>query len=273
MEQPMTTVAYHVEHDGREYALSYVHETDTAAREDCASRSELAIVRPIDLDQQYFGVYTASPINIKTTEGVDLDSYGEDDTYLLESLFSIFGVIDDQQDLTWYKPLDPDVLVDAVNRVHWRQSVPDVGGQLLSNLILAHGLPNANHRTSIAFLNAYLSTIEPAFDPPTTTTPSNDWRPWVDAYIVDSKRLLTLTTNARLFAWLAEHGTTVIERKDGIEIPLEEFALAVDDPWAHFSAAHERRSRTFVEEYLRQSGHEALLSREDDGKEAFVSRV
>lgn len=273
MEHPMTTVPYHIDHEGREYALSYVHETETAAREDCASRSEQAIIRPIDLDTQYHGVYTASPIDVTATEAVDLDSYGTDDAYLLDSVFSIFGVIDDQQDLTWYKPLEPDALVSAFNRVEWRHSVPAVGSQLLSNLILAHGLPNANHRTALAFVDAYLATIESSFDPPATTTSTNEWCPWVDDYIVDSKRLLTLTTNARLFNWLAEHGVTVIQRKDGIDIPLDEYQLAVDDPWERFSGSHQRRSRAFVAEYIRQSGFESLLDRQDDGKEAFVRRL
>jgi hypothetical protein len=105
-------------------------------------------------------------------------------------VLSIFDVIDDDQNLVWYKPLEPDRIADAIARVEWRQAIPNVGGQLLSNLILAHGLPNANHRTALGFLNAYLATIEPAFEPPATTTANDEWIDWIDEYITESKRLL-----------------------------------------------------------------------------------
>ena len=89
-------------------------------------------------------------------------------------MLSIFDLIDDDQNLVWYKPLEPDRIADAVARVEWCQTIPDIGGRLLSNLILAHGLPNANHRTALGFLNAYLATIEPAFEPPAITTLNNE---------------------------------------------------------------------------------------------------
>lgn len=269
----MTSVPFHIDHDDREYSLVYVHETEAAATEDAAGRSVPTLIQELALDERYFGLYSASEIDAESVAAVDLPELGSTDTYIVESILGLFDVIDDEQDLTWYKPIEPEALVEAINRVEWQQPVPVVGGQLLSNLILAHGLPNANHRTAIAFLDAYLATIEPAFDPPATITATNEWVSWVDTFIVDSKRLLTLTNNARLFSWLAAHGATVIERKDGIEIRLQDYPLDVDDPWAHFSAAHERRSQEFVEQYIREAGVPELGERHDDGKQAFVSRL
>lgn len=269
----MTTVPYHLQHDGRDYALQYVHSTEADAITDRKERDMAAIVQPIELDQRYYGVYTASTIEKHSTEAADLSDYDADDTYLIDSILSIFDVIDDEQDLVWYKPLEPDRIADALDRVEWRQSVTDVGGQLLSNLILAHGLPNANHRTALGFLNAYLATMEPSFEPPATTTPSDEWVDWIDDYITESKRLLTLTTNPRLFTWLAEHGATRIKRKDDIQIALDEYNITGDDPWADLSTAHEQLSIEFVHSYLDHADAEDLAEQRDDGRQAFSSRL
>lgn len=269
----MTTVPYHLHHNGRDYALQYVHATEADAIADRNERAKAAIVRPLELDQRYYGVYTASIIEKHSTEAADLSDYDANDTYLIDSILSIFDVIDDEQDLVWYKPLEPDRIADALDRVEWRQTVPNVGGQLLSNLILAHGLPNANHRTALGLLNAYLATMEPSFEPPATTTASDEWVGWIDDYIAESKRLLTLTTNPRLFAWLGEHGATRIKRKDDIQITLDGYEITGDDPWADLSSAHEELSIEFVHTYLDHAGAEDLAEQRDDGKQAFISRL
>jgi len=269
----MTTVPYHLQHDGRDYALQYVHSSEADAKADSNKRDTAALVQPLELDRRYYGVYTVSTIEKHSTEAADLSDYNADDTYLIDSVLSIFDVIDDDQNLVWYKPLEPDRIADAIARVEWRQAIPNVGGQLLSNLILAHGLPNANHRTALGFLNAYLVTIEPAFEPPATTTANDEWINWIDEYITESKRLLTLTTNPRLFVWLTEHGATQVERKDGIQIPLDEYDIAGDDPWADLSAVHEQLSIDFVHTYLDQAGARELAEQRDDGKQAFISRL
>jgi hypothetical protein len=269
----MTTVPYHLQHDDRDYALQYVHSSETDAKDDRNERDTPAIVQSLELDRHYYGVYTAATIEKHSTEAADLSDYDSDDKYLIDSVLSLFDIIDDKQNLVWYKPLEPDRIADALDRVEWRQAIPDVGGQLLSNLILAHGLPNANHRTALAFLNAYLATIEPRFEPPATTTASDEWIDWIDEYITESKRLLTLTTNPRLFRWLADHGATQVVRKDGIQIPLDEYDIAGDDPWADLSAEHEQLSIDFVQTYLDQAGAGELAEQRDDGKQAFISRL
>ena len=51
-----------------------------------------------------------------------------------------------------YKDFEPEKIEQALARVSWRSSLPEVAGELMSNLILRHSLPNANHRTGIAML-------------------------------------------------------------------------------------------------------------------------
>ncbi|MFW6436509.1 MAG: hypothetical protein ACOCYZ_02625 [Halococcoides sp.] len=267
----MSTVQYHRTHDEREYALEYVHQSEAAAQDDRNDRDEPAIVRPIDLDDRYYGVYVTRPVEKHSTDGVDVSSI--DDQYLVDSVLSIFDVIDDEQDLNWYKPLEPNRIADALDRVEWHQSVPVVGGQILSNLILAHGLPNANHRTALGFLNAYLATMDASFEAPTLTTSGNDWLEWIDAFIVDSKRLLTLSRNPRLFAWLADHGATQVDRKDGVRIDLADQDLSGNDPWGEIAERHEDRSIAFVRTYLDQAGADDLAGATDDGKNAFRQRL
>lgn len=38
----------------------------------------------------------------------------------------------------------------ALDHVLWGTALPQIAGELMSNLILRHSLPNANHRTGIA---------------------------------------------------------------------------------------------------------------------------
>jgi hypothetical protein len=52
---------------------------------------------------------------------------------------------------------------DALDRVSWGAELPQVAGELMSNLILRHPLPNANHRTSIVVLQFCIEVIEPSF--------------------------------------------------------------------------------------------------------------
>lgn len=170
----MTTVPYHLQHNERDYALQYGHPNEEDAIADRDRRDTPAIVQPLELDHRYYGVYTASTTETHSIAAADLSDYDADDTDLIDSVLSIFDVIDDEQDLVWYNPLEPDRIADALDRVEWRQLVPVVGGQLLSHLILAHGLPNANHRTALGFLNAYLATMEPSFEPPETITASDE---------------------------------------------------------------------------------------------------
>ncbi|ELY73135.1 hypothetical protein C487_18015 [Natrinema pallidum DSM 3751] len=49
-------------------------------------------------------------------------------------------------ELAIYKDLEIERVPEAVDHVSWDGSATDVAGSLMSNLILRHSLPNANHR-------------------------------------------------------------------------------------------------------------------------------
>lgn len=60
----------------------------------------------------------------------------------------------------WYKDLDVDVLRRTLQRIDWTGSHLDVATRIVSDLILAHPFPNANHRTSIFLARKYLASVE-----------------------------------------------------------------------------------------------------------------
>ena len=49
------------------------------------------------------------------------------------------------------------------------------------------------------------------------------WQEWVDSYIVESKRFITVRRNNVRFKQLEERGVDIGERKDGIQIRLTDF--------------------------------------------------
>lgn len=265
-------VPYHIQYNDRDYSYSYLHDTQLEAEEDCEQRSELAVVHPVKLDQQHFGVYTTEEEVSKTSLEINLSDYSGRTKKLVETVRDIFEYIDKEQSLDWYKKAEFSGVADAINRVQWRQSIPEVGGQLLSQLILRHGLPNANHRTAIAFLQTYLETIESGIGVPQTNV-GDEWSDWTNEFIIDSKKLLTIRRNASGFQHLAERGATILERKGEVKIYLDNHAIAVDDPWRHFRQKHKDRGVDFVTEYIQRSGAEKLLKKVDDGKRSFADRL
>jgi hypothetical protein len=64
----MTTVPYHLQHDGRDYALQYVHSSEADAKADSNERDTAALVQPLELDRRYYAVYTVSVIEKHSTE-------------------------------------------------------------------------------------------------------------------------------------------------------------------------------------------------------------
>ncbi|MDB9234668.1 hypothetical protein PN419_14500 [Halorubrum ezzemoulense] len=62
---------------------------------------------------------------------------------------------------------------------------------------------------------------------PRTHVDDNTWREWVDPYIVDSKRLITVCRNNLRFKQLEDLDVDLVEGKDGIQIQLAEFELDI----------------------------------------------
>ena len=67
-----------------------------------------------------------------------------------------------------FKEFEPAQIERTLEDVPWSGPFPTVAGELLSNLILRHALPNANHRTGIAMLQFRIESTEPSFEMPST---------------------------------------------------------------------------------------------------------
>ena len=143
----------------------------------------------------------------------------------------------------------------------------------MSNLILRHSLPNANHRTGIAMLQFCIESVDPDFEMPRTHVDDDTWREWVDPYIIDSKRLITVRRNNLRFKQLEELDVDLVERKDGIQIRLAEFEL--DMHWrealTEYAGQHESHCTDFAQAVLERAGRDDLLDRQGPTKQEFIT--
>ena len=177
-----------------------------------------------------------------------------------------------------YKDVAAEDIEPALNQVNWTGNATEVAGRLASNLILKHSLPNANHRTAIGMTEMYLRRIEPEFSLPDTAQKINTddeyaWMGWVNDYINESKRLLTVRRKGDRFRYLAQFGCEILVRKHGIEIVLDEYDLSLpaSERWRRYAKQHEELWIAFVEAAVRKSGHEELLDTEGLTKHEFAS--
>jgi len=143
----------------------------------------------------------------------------------------------------------------------------------MSNLILRHSLPNANHRTGIAMLQFCIESVNPEFEMPRTHVDDETWREWVDPYIVDSKRLITVRRNNLRFKKLEELDVDLVERKDGIQIRLADFEL--DMHWrealSEYAKQHESHCTEFAQAVLTRAEREDLLEQPGPTKQEFIT--
>lgn len=202
----------------------------------------------------------------------DLPRSGQVLAFRLMELLEAAVEVRDEGEFRLYKAFEPQKIQEALNHVSWGEALPRVAGEVMSNLILRHSLPNANHRTSIGMLQFCIESIEPDFEMPRTHVDDYRWQEWVDPYIVDSKRLITVRRNNIRFNRLGELGVDFVERKDGIQIRLEDFDL--DMPWweAHSSYAtvHEDLCTDFARDVLQHVDREDLLDKAGPTRAAFI---
>ena len=96
---------------------------------------------------------------------------------------------------------------------------------------------------------------------------------WVDPYIVDSKRLLTVRRNNIRFKQLEELGVDTVERKDGIQIRLAEFEL--DMHWrealSEYARRHETHCREFARAVIERAERAELLDQQGPTKQEFIT--
>jgi hypothetical protein len=265
MESP---VYYHHPDDER-YSIDFVN-TDWSQIENRISRYDTETptkVETYELNETVHVIYTAGGIDGPADElEYNLDAQfakmtSSADRVIARYYFSIFrgvmeqNVEEESERLKAYKKSDFSDIPTVLNRVRWEKRISEAGGTLLSNLILNHALPNANHRTAFGMLESLLECSNPDFRMPSLATDDFDWQQWVDPYILDSKRLLTVRRNTTRFKILREAGCEVIKRKGGINISIQQYELDMHptDALEQYAEEHEDRSVEFVHQLLDRS--------------------
>lgn len=231
-------------------------------------------VREYDLDRSVYVVYTNSGAD-GAAEEMDFDVADrvealEDPNAVIAARYvRIFKNVLERnyeeagERVQAYKNVAPEAIRRALEQTDWSGSAVDVAGRLASNLILKHPLPNANHRTGIGMVELYLSRLEPEFTMPATARELADeyaWMGWVNEYIEESKRLLTVRRKGDRFQYLSQWGCDVLERKHGVEIWLDDYELdlAPSERWTQYAREHEQLWIQFVEEAIKRTEIDGL---------------
>lgn len=277
-------VYYHLPGEKR-FSLDFVNPDLATVEERQHDYDETAetTVESYELDETVYALYSRSG---PTTTVDDLEyefrsafeRMDRPTRIITRRIFDVFdGVVEQNveeegQVLEAYKYIEIEALPEAIQRTDWDSTAPDVGGQLLSNLILRHALPNANHRTAFGMLELYLEAVDRSFSMPSLETTTHDWQEWVDPFIVDSKRLLTVRRNVGPFRYLRDLGCDVVRRRGEIDIRLEEFDLDMSrhEALEVYARRHEVRSTEFVERLLRRAGMPELIECSGIRKPAFA---
>jgi hypothetical protein len=287
----MGHVYYHYPED-KQFSLDFVN-ADPA---DVVTRiveydDEVAVkVRQYTLDEAFYVVYTSrgdrgvvKDLDFDLSDA--LERMDPDNGVIVTRLLEIYRALLSQNEeeegtpVEAYKNIDINVFPDALDEVSWDGSATDVAGRLASNLILKHALPNANHRTAVAMMQFYLRRINLDFSMPETAveseTESYDWRDWVNEYIDESKRLLTVRRKNVPFKHLREFGATTLERKHGVLIDLTEYEL---DMYPHeakekYAREHEQLWIEFVEEAVERAGYPEMKHASALSKAEFAERI
>lgn len=202
----------------------------------------------------------------------ELPREGQVVAFRLVELLEAAVDVREEDEFRLYKEFEPQKIRQALDHVSWGAALPQVAGEVMSNLILHHSLPNANHRTGIAMLQFYIESKDPEFNMPRTHVDDDTWREWVDPYIVESKRLITVRRNNVRFKQIQELGVDLVERKDGIQIRLAEFDL--DMHWREalstYAGRHEEHCTEFAHSVLERADREDLLSQAGPTKQDFI---
>ena len=276
----MTASVYYHHPGNPQYSLAYV----TQDRDEITTTEEDAIIEQYDLGEEFFVLYTNQGAS-GTVDTLDddfedaLDEMSPQDRTITIRLLQIFEEIieekqlEEKEKLEIYKQIELERIPDAIDRVEWNRAAVDIAGQLMSTLILKHALPNANHRTSISMAQWYLESIETGFSFPDFATEEYEWKEWVNEYITESKRILTVRRNTTAFSLLSEWGCNVVRRKNDIEITLKKYDLDLTQSAAYeyYGDVHTELCTDFLIESVKRAGYNELLSTEGIGKAAFVT--
>lgn len=225
------------------------------------SDTEIKDANEIDFDQKWLSDRIA-----------ELPREGQVVAFRLVELLEAAVDVREEEEFRLYKEFEPQKIRQALDHVSWGAPLPQVAGEVMSNLILRHSLPNANHRTGIAMLQFCIESVEPDFEMPRTHLDDETWQEWVDPYIVDSKRLITVRRNNIRFKQLQELDVDLVERKDGIQIQLDEFELDMHwrDALSTYATRHEEHCTTFARAVLERAERDDLLKKTGPTKQEFI---
>ena len=248
-------------------------------------------VETYELDRTVYVVYTASGASGAANE-IDYDiveyigSMDPANSVIATRLVDVFRNIleenyeEEGKRVQAYKDIAAQEIEPALNQINWNGTAVEVAGRLASNLILKHALPNANHRTAIGMTQLYLKRVNPSFSMPETATQRDgadeyDWMEWVNDYINESKRLLTVRRKGGRFKYLEEFGCDVLVRKHEIEIPLEEYELdhQRSERWRRYAEQHEELWIDFTKEAVQRAGTAELLDADGLSKHEFADKL
>lgn len=114
--------------------------------------------------------------------------------------------------------------------------------------------------------------MNPDFEMPRTHLDDETWQEWVDPYIVDSKHLITVRRNNIRFKQLQELGVDIVERKDGIQIQLDEFELDMHwrDALSTYATRHEDHCTEFARAVLERAERDDLPTKAGPTKQEFI---
>ncbi|WP_115863098.1 hypothetical protein [Halorussus litoreus] len=280
---------YYYHPDDDQFSLDFVNPDREKIddRLDSYEKATETRVRSYDLDETVYGIYA------KTN---DVDDAGEieygfdaafakmtpDTRVIVRNFLGIFRTIRDGQSeteadsLDAYKEIDIERVPDALDRVHWSGTASQVGAQLASNLVLCHALPNANHRTALSMYESYVNAVTgPTYELPSLVTDDETWHAWVDDFVVDPKRLLTVRRNVGLFGHLSQFGCDVVRRKGDVDVPLAEFELDLypHEALSKYARIHEQRTSAFVERLRSRTNDERLTGTSGIDRGEFADAI
>lgn len=275
--------------DDRRYSIEFI----TDERDECLNRLEeytaqehisaVARVEQVDGELIYL-IYTWEAYNAGLPDSEEseelnwiLENFTQRSAVVVTTVLDIFeGILEDKQegdkDFRTYKGIHLDRIPDVLNRVQWKQTVPDVAAELLSNFVLVHPLPNTNHRTAIGLVDRYLTSYDGNFEMPDTGE-DGEWYNWIAGYIYDSKKILTLRNHLALFRWAERYGYGAVERKEGIVILFDDIDLNRQDHHEYYTQRHQERTQEFVRQLLEEADVTHLQEVTDDGRRAFIDRL
>lgn len=285
----MTTDLVHYHHpNDDQFSLDFVNPDYNEIENKLASYDDETetCVRSYDLDEEVYIIYVR-------TNGVDKTRnirYGFDTAFtemdrdtrvIARETLEVFKRIQERKydeegvPLDAYKGVEIDRIPDVLKQINWSATIPETSGQLASNLILCHALPNANHRTAFGMLETYLKSVDSAFGLPSMITDDYDWQMWVDEYIVNSKRLLTVRRNVGPFRYLQSYGCETIQRKGGIEIQVSGYDLDMsrNEALTNYAKNHEHRTTKFVETVLQKMDRSDLIEKASVEKGPFAESL